>query len=184
AEGIEGWGCSGDGDGTDYVGTLRNRRTGQSEPIGVGGAEGRTVARIRQPPFSFPAVAAEGDVVAFLEPEPAQGNQDENHNGTVFDTVLRVFRLGGGELTSDSSPLTADAAPVINGRSLVVSNGQVFFRTSEATVARQTTTRVSVASDGTQGNDFSFGPSVSADGRFVAFDSSASNLVSGNTKGG
>ena len=48
---------------------------------------------------------------------------------------------------------------------------------------RQTgsTTRVSVASDGSEGNLFSFDPSISSDGRFVAFHSWASNLVSGDT---
>jgi Tol biopolymer transport system component len=45
------------------------------------------------------------------------------------------------------------------------------------------TTRVSVASDGTQGNDFSDAPSLSATGRYVAFFSLASNLVSGDTNG-
>jgi Tol biopolymer transport system component len=44
-----------------------------------------------------------------------------------------------------------------------------------------TTTCVSVASDGSQGNDGSYSPSISADGRYVAFDSDASNLVSGDT---
>ena len=39
------------------------------------------------------------------------------------------------------------------------------------------TIRVSVASDGSQSNGNSFNPSISADGRFVAFDSNASNLV-------
>jgi Tol biopolymer transport system component len=46
------------------------------------------------------------------------------------------------------------------------------------------TTRVSVASDGTQANNFSFNPSISADGRYVAFTSWANNLVSGDTNGG
>ena len=48
---------------------------------------------------------------------------------------------------------------------------------------RQTgqTTRVSVASDGTQGNAWSFHPAISADGQYVAFYSLASNLVSGDT---
>src|SRR5439155_1170129 len=112
-----------------------------------------------------------------------------------------------------------------------VSNGRVFFRTGEAAVARQTTTRVSadsvfgisadgrfvtftsaasnlvsgdtngaddvfvhdrltrvtervsVASDGTEGNDESFRASISADGRVVAFVSAASNLVTGDTNG-
>ena len=45
------------------------------------------------------------------------------------------------------------------------------------------TTRVSVASDGTQGNGASYDPSISADGRYVAFRSMASNLVAGDSNG-
>ena len=45
------------------------------------------------------------------------------------------------------------------------------------------TTRVSIASDGTEANGLSYGPSISADGRFVAFTSFASNLVAGDTNG-
>ncbi|HEY3567624.1 MAG TPA: carboxypeptidase regulatory-like domain-containing protein [Thermoanaerobaculia bacterium] len=47
--------------------------------------------------------------------------------------------------------------------------------------AAQTTTRVSVASDGTQGNGASWDPTLSADGRYVAFDSFSNNLVPGDT---
>jgi len=43
------------------------------------------------------------------------------------------------------------------------------------------TTRVSVSSDGGEANDWSFGPSISGDGRYVAFQSNASNLVAGDT---
>jgi Tol biopolymer transport system component len=43
-------------------------------------------------------------------------------------------------------------------------------------VAR-TTRMVSVSTSGRKGNADSFDPSISADGRFVAFDSYASNLV-------
>lgn len=43
------------------------------------------------------------------------------------------------------------------------------------------TTRVSVASDGTQANMESFRSSISADGRFVAFESYADNLVPNDT---
>ena len=43
------------------------------------------------------------------------------------------------------------------------------------------TERVSVASDGTQANGDSTLPAISADGRFVAFSSEASNLVAGDT---
>lgn len=55
---------------------------------------------------------------------------------------------------------------------------------------QRTTTRVSVASDGTQANGPSFAPSVSrnyqdaaADARFIAFVSSATNLVAGDSNG-
>jgi Tol biopolymer transport system component len=53
-------------------------------------------------------------------------------------------------------------------------------------LATQTTTRVSVGDDEGQGNGNSFSeysPHLSADGRFIAFASSASNLVSGDTAG-
>jgi Tol biopolymer transport system component len=43
------------------------------------------------------------------------------------------------------------------------------------------TTRVSVSSDGSQGNDLSQNPSISGDGRYVAFESWATNLVLGDT---
>ncbi len=45
------------------------------------------------------------------------------------------------------------------------------------------TGRVSVASDSTQGNDSSFRPSISADGRQVAFESLATNLVPSDSNG-
>ena len=50
---------------------------------------------------------------------------------------------------------------------------------------RQTgqTTLVSVSSAGVKGNDGSWAPSISADGRFIAFQSEATNLVPGDTNG-
>jgi hypothetical protein len=43
--------------------------------------------------------------------------------------------------------------------------------------------RVSLSSPGGQANDHSDDPDISADGRFVGFWSSASNLVAGDTNG-
>jgi hypothetical protein len=43
--------------------------------------------------------------------------------------------------------------------------------------------RVSVDSDGAQANNSSFNPSLSADGRYIAFYSNASNLVADDTNG-
>jgi len=52
-------------------------------------------------------------------------------------------------------------------------NNDIFVRD----IVAGTTTRVSVSSTGVQGNDVSVGPSVSGDGRFVAWQSQATNLV-------
>lgn len=46
-----------------------------------------------------------------------------------------------------------------------------------------TTTRLSVSISGDQGNGRSFVPAISGDGRYSAFYSDASNLVSGDTNG-
>jgi len=48
---------------------------------------------------------------------------------------------------------------------------------------RGTTTRVSVATRGAQANQRSAEPAISANGRYVAFSSDASNLVRGDTNG-
>lgn len=44
-----------------------------------------------------------------------------------------------------------------------------------------TTVRASVSTAGAEGNDWSLNPAISADGRFVVFESYASNLVTGDT---
>ncbi|MGL5836100.1 MAG: TolB family protein, partial [Waterburya sp.] len=46
-----------------------------------------------------------------------------------------------------------------------------------------TTERVSVGENGTQGNGYSNAPSISGDERYVTFESDASNLVPGDTNG-
>ncbi len=55
----------------------------------------------------------------------------------------------------------------------------IFVRDTLGSVTR----RVSVASDGTQANGQSGAPTISDDGRFVAFESNATNLVANDTNG-
>ena len=252
---------NGDGDATDDVVTLVDRTTGVGQTLGApagcgipGTPMGRAVVQVHQSPFSFPAIAAEGDVVAFLESEPGENNCDDNGDRAIFDAILRVFQLAppappgtnpapAVELTAAIKPPRAvDAATLVNGRSLAVSDGRVFFRVPEAAGARQETTRVtvdvvsgavanvnevsgisndgrfvafstssttmivndtngfvedvfvrdrqagittvvSVDSNGVQGNDPSYGAAISGDGRFVAFSSEATNLVPNDTNG-
>lgn len=177
-EAVNGSDDNGDSDTSDDVVKLFDRATGVMQPVG------EAVVRIRQSPFTFPAVAVEDSVLSFLESEPAEGRADLNGNGRVFDSVLRVFQLGVGEVTRRfDPPLVADPAPLVNGRSLEVSNGEVFFRMPEAAAARQTTERVSVGPAGLEANHGSSPASVSADGRFVAFASDATNLVPLGTNG-
>jgi hypothetical protein len=57
------------------------------------------------------------------------------------------------------------------------------FGAAAAPAQQATTTRVSLASTGGEGNQSSFQGSVTADGRFVTFWSVASNLVPGDTNG-
>ena len=82
-----------------------------------------------------------------------------------------IARSGAIAFTSTETDLVA--ARDGNGRS-----GDVFLR-DERNVMRL----VSVAVDGESGNQTSRDPSVSADGRFVAFQSSASDLITGDTNG-
>ena len=50
-------------------------------------------------------------------------------------------------------------------------------------VANHKTRRLSVSSTGAQGNGYSIDPAITPNGRFVAFQSTASNLVAGDTNG-
>lgn len=76
---------------------------------------------------------------------------------------------------SDASNLTDD---------LVSGDGDIFLRDTCAGSTQPcnpSTTLVSMAQDGGASNGASTNPSISADGRFVAFESASTNLVSGIT---
>ncbi len=74
-----------------------------------------------------------------------------------------VFRSSAGNLVSDDTNDQPD----------------VFVRDRAAGV----TTRVSLTNDGAQANLSSASPAIASDGRYVGFDSDATNLVSGDTNG-
>jgi Tol biopolymer transport system component len=97
----------------------------------------------------------------------AQGNDYSTHPSISADGRYVAFE--------------SDASNLVSGETNGIVDVFVHDRQSGQT------TRVSVASDGTQGNSGSYygsyNPSISADGRYVAFHSHASNLVSGDTNG-
>jgi Tol biopolymer transport system component len=104
-------------------------------------------------------------------------------------TTERVsIETDGGQAndSSGSAVLSADGRFVAfssNASNLVPgdTNGanDVFIRDRQA----GTTKRVSIKTDSGQANDSSGEPALSADGRFVAFTSHATNLVPGDTNG-
>lgn len=180
-EALDGRDLNGDGDARDEVLLLADRTTGARLPIGTAAASGRAGTRIREAPFSYAAIAAEEDVVAFLEAEPAQAGVDANADGDTFDTVLRVYRsaaTGAGDL-SPTVAVAVDAQPVIDGRSLALSEGLVFVRVREAAGVPQVVTRLSNRPDGTAAAGASVRPRLSADGEHVTFESDAPDLVVG-----
>ncbi len=191
SESIEGVDSNGDADTRDFVATLRERDSGRVQALGRpegcdldDSATGRSIVRGLIAPFRYAAIAREGDVLAFLESEPAQNLCDLNGDGDSDDAVLRAFRLDGGEPTSRLDPPRAvDASPLVNRRPLALVNGRLVYRVGEASMVGRSLRVVSSSTDGVPGNAPSFQASVSADGRYVAFRSTATNLVAGASNG-
>lgn len=123
-----------------------------------------------------------------------------DQNGSIQDVLALNLATGVFRFVSVASSGQQGNADSGFGRPAVSANGRFAAFESQATnlVAGDTngcsdvfvhdrttgqTTRVSVRSDEHQGNAWSGRPSVSADGRFVAFASLASNLVPGDGNG-
>ncbi len=183
SEAIDGVDRNGDGDLNDSVMTLRDRETGTTDPLGatagcglLGTPEGRAALRVTIAPFTFPAVAVENDVVAFLESEAGQGLCDQNGDADVSDGLLRIFRRGIGE-TAIGSTTTVDTAPVIDGAPLAVSGGRVYVRGSEPNRAAHDTELASrhdtAPHDAVGGEPFG----ISGDGRYVVFATRATTIL-------
>jgi uncharacterized repeat protein (TIGR01451 family) len=110
---------------------VHDRKTGQTTRIATT-SDGEHVTLFQQP-----AISADGRFVAFESYAPFLAAGNANRNGGIF----------------------------------------IYDRLSGQTRG------VSVASDGAVANAWSTAPTISADGRFVAFRSYASNLVAGDTNG-
>ncbi len=146
-----------------------------------------------------PSISGDGRYVAFqsLATNLVSGDTNTNLHVYVHDrlasttgrtTLVSRHSLGAyGNNWSNAASISADGRYVAfdsfvsnlvsgdtNGRSDVFVHDRLASTTGR-------TTRVSRHSLGNEGNHNSENPSISADGRYVAFDSSADNLVSGDT---
>jgi LPXTG-site transpeptidase (sortase) family protein len=140
-----------------------------------------------------PSISADGRYVAF---ESAASNLvagDTNGSRDIFvrdittnETTLVSVGLSGAQADGDSywPSISADgryvafysfAGNLVTGDTFGTWDIFIRDRTSN------TTTLVSVSTSGAEANNSSYRPSISADGRYVAFDSLASNLISGDT---
>jgi Tol biopolymer transport system component len=139
------------------------------------------------------SVSRSGRFVAFYSAASNLVAKDTNANPDVFvhDRSTRKTRRvsvsssgAQGNGSSYEASISADGRFVAfhSGSSNLVGNdtnatNDVFVHDRSTRKTR----RVSVNSGGVQGNEYSEGPSISADGRFVAFYSYASNFVGNDT---
>ena len=167
---------------------VRDRQTSQTTRVSIAsdGSQGKRSS-------SSPFISPDGRFVAFSS---AAGNLvagDTNgywdvfvHDRQTAQTTRVSVASGGGQGNDDSDcpSINADGRFVAfwSGAENLVP-GDTNLKADVFVHDRQTgqTTRVSVASDGAQGNSVSHGGPISADGCFVAFDSWATNLVAGDT---
>jgi len=168
----------------DLLGGVTQLLDADTNGVGVG-VDGTTV----------PAMSADGSVVAF---DSANLLPDNRH--LVHDVFTRNVPSAVTSLISAANPALPSQTPDgISGFSTfsVSSNGQfvAFYSDADNLVAGDTNGYrdvfvrdlvagtnylVSVSTNGASGDSMSFDPAISGDGRYIAFTSSADNLVAGD----
>jgi len=159
--------------------TLGSRVTGAG---GAGGADNS----------SAPSISADGRYVAFVSTADNLSTEDNNSYNNIFvrdlqeNTTTFVSRASGGAGTAgdDSSydpAISADGRPVAYytyADNLSTEDNNTYANVFVRDLATNTTTLVSRAAGatGTGGDESSFLPAISGDGRHIAFQSSANNL--------
>lgn len=167
--------------------------TGNFSRVSVGTSSGEGSGASERP-----ALSADGRFVAFGS-DSALGTVDGNGTLDIFVRDLQFpstalvsvahvkYTTAPGWSGTGAPPSVSSGARYVafgSVGSLFVANdtngvGDVFVRDRST----NTMSRISVASDGTQANGESDAPSINGAGRFVAFESLATNLVSGDTNG-
>ena len=145
--------------------------------------------------YSYAAsISADGRFVVFWSNASNLVANDTNNDRDVFihdrENGQTTIVSGGANKNSDGTVLSAPSISA-NGRyvafessatNLVAGDGNgcrdIFVLDRDNSII----IRISVASNGTEGNGWSYLPKISADGRYVAFTSAASNLVTGDNQ--
>ena len=146
----------------------------------------------------FPSISADGRYVAFESSADNLVDGDTNNHQDAFvrDTLTGTTTLVSvssdgvvGNQTSYYASISASGQFVAfnsDATNLITDDTNGFTDVFVYDMATATTTRVSVDSAGDQSNQISYyiiPPSMSGDGRFVAFCAFASNLVANDTNG-
>ena len=142
-----------------------------------------------------PSISADGRYIVFTSNAANLVTEDTNGLSDVFAydrqtaAMRRVSVSSNGAQANNESyypSISSDGHFIAfqsTATTLVASDtnamSDIFVRDMQSGI----TTRVSVAPNGAQANSVSASPCISADGRYVAFHSLASNLVSGDTNG-
>ncbi|MFN0007752.1 MAG: TolB family protein [Planctomycetota bacterium] len=142
-----------------------------------------------------PRLSGDGRIVAFFSHASNLVSGDTNAVGDIFvrdrlSGTTRRVSVDSGEAQAtgnSSSPALSRSGRFVafqsNAANLVVSDTNALEDIFVRDRLLGTTERVSLNSLGTQGNGPSLFPAISADGRFVAFRSIATNLVTPATSG-
>src|SRR5262249_29399620 len=153
------------------------------------------VAVVHQP-SGLPALSADGRFVAFesdvdnLVPGDTNRVRDVFLHDRVTGDTIRVSVASDGTQADGRSSFFASPSLSADGRYVAFESdadnlvpGDTNLSSDVFVHDRVTgdTVRVSVASDGAEADGFSAEPALSADGRYVAFESDADNLVPGDT---
>ncbi|HEY6512970.1 MAG TPA: hypothetical protein VI032_13380 [Burkholderiaceae bacterium] len=144
-----------------------------------------------------PVISADGKALAFLSASDL--TDDAAQSGALYDIFLSevggsgitmVSTGSGGTLAADGRSLNPDLS--FDGGSIVFESTTSNWAAGGSTATTDvflknlgsgSLTRISTSLTGSDGNGESINAKVSADGRFVVFESDANNLTSGDTNG-
>ncbi len=151
-------------------------------------ADGGTyAAAIKRAPAGVRCLASNGEgtvsgaspmmrITCGVEWDLVSRSSDDKHFSTLFESGATPS-IGG--MGVDDGRYVAFASEVAGIAGSLGKHRQVFWRDRQTGVTKL----VSKAADGAEGNQDSIDPSISADGKSVAFESSASNLIGADTNG-